>query len=84
MLLTLTVKSSCIWDNLNLFPMNMYLVFLTLRVNLFAFSHGWIKFISQFILYSRTYVSSADEVRVVSSAYTLGFKNKLQEGRSLI
>ena len=43
---TLTVKSSCIWDNLDLFPMSMYLVFLTFRVNLFVVSHNWIKFIS--------------------------------------
>ena len=42
---TLTVKSLCIWDNLNLLPMSMYLVFLTFVVNLFAVSHDWIKFV---------------------------------------
>ena len=45
-LLILTVKSLFIWDNLNWLPVSMYLVFLTFKVNLFADSHDWIKFIS--------------------------------------
>ena len=61
----------------------MYLVFLTFKVNLFADIHDWIKFISYFILCSRTHGSSADAVRVVSSVYILGFENKLHQGRSL-
>ena len=48
--------------------MSMYLVFLTLKVNLFAINYDSTDFISQFILCSR---SSANEVRVVSSAYIL-------------
>ena len=46
LLLTLIVKSLFIWDNLNWLPISMYLVFLRFKVNLFADSHDWIKFIS--------------------------------------
>jgi len=53
---TLTITLLCIWDNLNLLPICMYLIFLILRVNLLAVRHRWIKFIAQFILCSRIHI----------------------------
>lgn len=51
---------------------------------IFAFNHNSFKFMSRFILNSRTSGCSAAEIRLVSSVYIIKFENKLHEGRSLV
>ena len=84
MLSTLTAKLLETRSSLGRLPINMYFVFLTFKVSLFTFSHVWIVSKSEFIITCKVSGSSAADVKVVSSAYILGFEYTPHEGRSFM